>query len=429
MIFQINAHPILGAPARLTRSTQVRRILTTLMVAFSLWLGYRTIETVSKCQALDDGRRWLDPWQVPARRAPVLLRAAAANARNQTDVSVSLLLDIVRTRPASESARHAYELLSRTYLRTGQYRRLLANLDQWARYFPNDEDLRKEKVDIEQFRGLPDQITGRRGRATLSHGESNDFSAPLSINGLPATYLLDTGAWLSVMTESEARRLGMTIRAGTGVLSETSGRGVNIRTAVAKDLTLGGTMFHDVSFAILPDVEPWRSMPAGRGGIIGIPILLHVNCIRWTKRTWEFGCVAKRRAESTANLVFYENKMLVAATVSDTRVFLTFDTGAETTDLNAIFARQFRRQVERAGTKDMTSVAGAGGTTLIESLTLPDVTFSIGGSLVTLRPAHVTLQENPALGGRCCVGNIGLDLLLRTGDVVIDFRTMSVRLR
>jgi hypothetical protein len=59
----------------------------------------------------------------------------------------------------------------------------------------------------------------------------------------------------------------------------------------------------------------------------------------------------------------------------------------------------------------------------------PDVTFGIGGALVALRPAHVTMQQNPAMGGRCCVGNIGLDLLLQTGEVAIDFSTMTLRLR
>jgi hypothetical protein len=244
MIFRMDAHPTSGAPSRLARSTRARKIVTTLLVACSLWVGCRTGEMVSNCQALDDGRQWLDPRKVPTRKAPVLLRAAAANARNQTTVSERLLLDIVGTEPASESARHAYELLSRI-----------------------------------------------------------------------------------------------------------------------------------------------------------------------------------------ANLVFYENKMLLAVTILDTRAFLALDTGAETTDLNANFARQFKRQTERAGTKGRTSVAGAGGTAVIESLTLPEVTFSIGGSLVALRPAHVTLQENPALGGRCCVGNIGLDLLLQTGAVTIDFRTMTVSLR
>jgi hypothetical protein len=90
--------------------------------------------------------------------------------------------------------------------------------------------------------------------------------------------------------------------------------------------------------------------------------------------------MADGTASGIANLVFLENKALVAATVLDERVFLTFDTGAETTDLNASFARQFTKQVERLGTNDTTSVTGAGGTAVIRSRTLPDVTLAIGGS-------------------------------------------------
>jgi hypothetical protein len=246
------AHPT----AKLGRSARVRKTATTLLVALSPLLGCRTGEIVSDSQALDDGRRWLDPRTIPAPTAPVLLRAAAANARNQTAVSERLLLDVVQKQPASESARRAYELLSRIYLRSGQYRRLIANLDEWAGHFPNGDDVRKEKADVEQFRRLPDQINGGRRGATVPH-----------------------------------------------------------------------------------------------------------------------------------------------------------------------------TQVERVATKDTTSVTGAGGTAVIGSLTLPEVTFGIVGALVALRPAHVTMQEKPALGGRCCVGNIGLDLLLQTGEVAIDFSTMTLRLR
>lgn len=74
-------------------------------------------------------------------------------------------------------------------------------------------------------------------------------------------------------------------------------------------------------------------------------------------------------------------------------------------------------------------MSGLGGTAEIESITLPKLDFRIGGTPVTLRPAHVTMQDNPALGGRCCIGNIGLDLLLRTGTVTIDFSRMTLSLR
>ena len=387
-------------------------------------------QTVPETQALDDGRQWLDPRALPGPTAPVLIRAAAASARNQGAVSESLLLSIVQSQPGSDSARQAYELLSRVYLRTGRYRQLTANLDQWARAFPDDPHLLSEKADVEQFRGLPDQINGPTKASKLRHGPSNDFSAPVVINGKQATYLLDTGAWLSVMTLDEAKRLGLTIREGTGELSEPSGKGLTIRTAVANKVVIGSTTFHDVSFAILPDVEPWRSMPPGRGGIIGIPILLHLGCIRWIKGgTWELGCDVPKRGSDAANLVFYENHLLVASTFANRQVFMKFDTGAQTTDLNANFAREFAKEIQHIGTKNTMPVSGVGGTAMIESITLPKLEFRIRGTPVTLRPAHVTMQNNPALGGHCCIGNMGRDLLLRTGRVTIDFTRMRLSLR
>lgn len=392
--------------------------------------GFTAEQNVPETQALDDGRQWLDSRALPAPTAPALVRAAAASARNQAAVSESLLLSIVQSQPASDSARRAYELLSRIYLRSGRYRSLIANLDQWARAFPDDPHLLSEKADVEQFRGLPDQINGPRKVSKLRHGAFNDFSAPVLIDGLSATYLLDTGAWLSVMTATEAKRLGMTIREGTGVLSESSGKGVAIRTAVAHEVVMGSTTFRDVSFAILPDVEPWRSMPPGHGGIIGVPILLHLGCMRWIKGgTWEFGCNVTKNDSDTPNLVFYGNHLLVASMIANRQVFMTLDTGAETTDLNANFARQFAVEIQHIGARNTTRVSGVGGTADIESITVPKLDFRIGGTPVTLRPAQVTMQDNPALGGRCCIGNIGLDLLLRTGTVTIDFSRMTLRLR
>src|ERR1044072_1137919 len=392
--------------------------------------GFCAAQSVPETQALDDGRQWLASRELPAPTAPALIRAAAASARNQTAVSESLLLRIVQSQPESHSAPRAYELLSRIYLRSGRYGRLIANIDQWARAFPDDPHLLSERADVEQFRGLPDQINGPHKPSRLRHGASNDFTAPLRINGKRATYLLDTGAWMSVMTVAEAKRLGLTIREGTSVLNEPSGKGVAVRTAVAREVVIGSTTFHDVSFAILPAVEPWRLMVSGRGGIIGIPILLHLGCLRWIKGgTWELGCSVNKSGPNTANLVFYGNHLLLASKVANRQIFMTLDTGAETTDLNTNFARQFAKEIEQIGRSDKTSVSGVGGTAVIESITVPKLGFLIDATPVTLRPAHVTIQDNAALGGRCCVGNVGLDLLLRTGRVTIDFSQMKLSLR
>ena len=77
--------------------------------------------------------------------------------------------------------------------------------------------------------------------------------------------------------------------------------------------------------------------------------------------------------------------------------------------------------------------SGGGKTTLlrvIAGLEAPDTgVVDIAGTDVALRRAHVTMQDNPALGGRCCVGNVGLDLLLHTGTLTIDFSKMTLELR
>lgn len=291
-------------------------------------------------------------------------------------------------------------------------------------------NVRKERADVEQFRGLPDQINGATERITSTHGDAHDFAAPVRIDGTPANYLLDTGAWMSVMTEAEAKRSHLTIRDGDGMLAETSGKGVRIRTAIVKELVVGSRRFRDVSFAILPDVEPWRSMPPGRGGILGVPILLALECIRWSRAgTWEFGCSGNAASAQPPNMVFFENHLLLAADVHGSRQFLALDTGAETTDLNANFARTFADDVQRNGVKGTTSVAGVGGVTQIASVALPEVIFEIAGMPAALRPAPVSLQDNPAMGGRCCVGNIGLDVLIQKGTLTIDFTSMTLRLR
>ncbi|HYW74145.1 MAG TPA: retroviral-like aspartic protease family protein [Pyrinomonadaceae bacterium] len=404
----------------------MRRYLLFLIAIFASWLS-TAAQSSTQTPALDDGRQWLSTQTIPAAAAPAIVRAAAANARNQPDRE-DLLLRIIRSQPSSDEARQAHKLLSRIYLREGQYRRLLQNFDRWAQASPDDPALAEEKSDDEQLRGLPDQINGAMRVSRLRHGPENDFAVPISINGKPANYLADTGAWISVMSVAEARRLNLQVRDSTGVLSEPSGKGVTFKTAVARDLVVGSTVFHDVSFAILPDVEPWRSMPVGRAGIIGVPILLHLGCIEWTKGgDWTLGCTSGKN-NSAANMVFYKNRILLASSVNGQQVFLTVDTGAETTDLNSNFARQFAGAIKQFGVKDKTSVTGAGGTTVIESISLP-VDFRIGAVVTRLRPAHVTMQENPALGGDCCVGNIGLDLMAQTGALSINFQRMTLRLR
>jgi hypothetical protein len=131
---------------------------------------------------------------------------------------------------------------------------------------------------------------------------------------------------------------------------------------------------------------------------------------------------------TSRNVVFSENRLLLATSVSGTRAFGILDTGAVDTDLNENFSTQFPSVIQN-GTRQDHDITGLGGTVSIASLTVPEVLFQIGATRAALRPAHVTLQRTVAIGGTCCIGNIGRDLLAQTGEFTLDLSGMVLRLQ
>jgi gag-polyprotein putative aspartyl protease len=122
-------------------------------------------------------------------------------------------------------------------------------------------------------------------------------------------FLVDTGALHSVLTDREAKKLGLTIGNDIGVLTGASGDTLNFRTAVAKFVTVGATSFRDVSFAVLEPTGPRRD---AEGGVVGMPMLLGVGSIRWSKDgTAELGRSIPHVKQDQPNLVFDRGRLLL----------------------------------------------------------------------------------------------------------------------
>jgi predicted aspartyl protease len=391
-------------------------------VALALpWLSVVAIAQSASPPESDDGRQWLNP-RSPA--SSPLAAASRANALNQNDAAEKLLRQIIRRSPRTPEASEAHKLLSRIYIRTGRYKRAADNLDEWRRKFPTSADAEAERQDVDQFRGLPDQINGPRRPAVLKH--EGDFSAPLTVNGKECTFLMDTGAWVSIITQLAAERLGLEFHGGGAVIGDSSGKGFAARTAVAKELVLGNMRFKNVSFMVVPDQEPFTSFPVDQRGILGVPIHFAVGTWQWSKSgTIRLGEKIPPGG-SQPNLIFFRNKTLVSAEIAGRSVFFTLDSGAVNTDLNSNFVGSFGDLVANAQ-KTTREVTGIGGTSTFEAYILSELKLSVAGHLLTLRPAEVTVQGLGAIGGECCVGNFGDDLLTQAEGFSLDFDNMSLR--
>jgi predicted aspartyl protease len=369
--------------------------------------------------------RWFELRMIVTERSPALIQGAIAAAFNHRPQAERLLRAVIRSQPSSEAADDAYGLLCRMYLNLGLYARFASTYREWGKAFPGSAKYRERRNSFEMFEGRPDQIDGKTRSVTVKH-ERDSFTIPVTINGKTDDFLLDTGALHSVMTDREARKLGLTVGDNIRSMTSASGLSTRFRTAIAPQVTVGATSFQNVSFAVMEPVGP---MAEAEGGIVGLPLFVGLGAIRWSNDgTADLGTIRGTATASEPNLAF-DRGLLLRAEALGQAVVLALDTGAGTTDLNENFATQFGSVAER-GKRTTQDITGVGGTRTFDALELPEVAFTIGSKQVFLRPATITLQRVVQIGGECCVGNAGRDLLLQqSSSVTIDLTMMTLRLQ
>jgi predicted aspartyl protease len=355
------------------------------------------------------------------------LRGAVAAAFNEPARAEALLREVLRSQPRSSAADDAYALLSQVFIRSGQYGRFLATYGEWAAAFPASAGVQRERENLEKFSGRPDQMNDPVRRSVVRHDNDGYLTLPTSIKGQAGDFILDTGAWQSAITEQLAKKLGLAVRDAQARLTDASGTQTTFRTAVVDEVMVAGTRFRNVSFAVLAGAGPFADAEIG---IIGMPILLALGHFQWSvDGTAEVGGLSLGASVTAPNLMFDRHRLLLNADVLGKSVWATFDTGANTTELNANFADLFPQAIASSGKKTTSEITGIAGTQRFEAVELPEITFRIDATELIVRPAHVTLQRIPIMGGECCIGNAGHDLLKQGRGFTIDLSRMELALR
>ncbi|MGI8961942.1 MAG: aspartyl protease family protein [Bryobacteraceae bacterium] len=385
-------------------------------------------QVISDLKTLYDTHQWkqLDHRLQNTKGVPLYRGAIGVTFNQDLQRSERLLLSVIKSSPHSSEAYEAYEWLSHLYFYRGQYRSLVYIMERRWAAFPEKQEKSQEQTVIYGLRGLPNQTLESTRPSQVTH-EPGSIFIPLSIDGDSATYFFDTGAWISCMSESEAKRLRLSVRNSSGRLGQSAGSQVGFRTAVAHDVVVGNTHLKDVSFAVFPDnQEPWSDLPPRHRGIIGMPILIEIQTLGWEDPgTIELAKQSRPFNIQTSNLSFDNDHLVVTATVQNQKINATVDTGATRTDLYKPFAEKFESLLNRYGKKDATEVHGVGHAEKFDSVTLPELRIRVGGSDTVLSPAHVILKS---IGANCCVGNFGMDLFKQGRAMKIDFGAMTLQL-
>lgn len=276
-----------------------------------------------------------------------------------------------------------------------------APAQQVASYRPQAEPVHLDKV------GLP--------RATVTVG------------GVEQEVVLDTGANLSVVSLSTARRLGLRLQQGQASVGSASRAAVATRLGMADTLRFAGLTLHNVAFLVLDDDQLVMPVPGGYriDAILGFPVLRELQRFRITAA----GRLEPSLSEAAApdgkpgNLRMVGNDLFVQAEVGGWPVAMHLDSGGARSSLSASFAHRHAGLLKGLQQR-REHLAGAGGAVERNVLTWPRARVRVDGRETVLTELAVELADGT--GGSPSL--LGEDVLNAFEWWSVDFGQMRLEL-
>lgn len=382
-------------------------------------------------KSLYDAHRWFELRDAVAKGgAADFYEGAVACAFNRLGRCEKKLGAVIHSRPHSDEAYEAHDLLSNAYLRQGKYREALAQVDAILALRPSQADAQNVRPMLAALSQSPDQEVAHRSSATWQlHG-----GLPVSIHGVPATFWFDTGAEVSILSELEAKRFGLRVQPVSTKIGVSTGETIALRVAVADQVSVGSFRLRNVAFLVFPDDQPPFSegMPLGSRGLVGLPVLMAFRRFGGTgwgdNMKFEIGSKLSSPQAPHADMCFEGKNPVTQLQFENRSLMFSVDTGATNTDLNPAFAQAFPELIRTAEKTSSYKMEGVGSVRYLDAAILPSVPFSIGGFPVVLHHADVLLEQSVA-GYKMFYGNLGNDLLKQARHVTFDFKAMTLTLQ
>ena len=376
---------------------------------FSLW-------QLAESRLLFDLRR-------AARQAPDLFYSGIVAARfGHEDQGIEQLRRFLQTHPDPERERRAHEELAEALVRTGRFGDAVSEYREVLRLTQAGDSDRGEIEDelstCQALHDVPPQSVEFGNSAPVRTKFAGFFSIRLSVNGKPAQWAIDTGANLSAVTDSDARKLGLAIQEGSTYASGSTGKKSPVRTAVAQVVEFGGARFRNVAFAVIPD----KGLPRGAPhGFVGLPVLRGLGRVNISVKGGLQFPPSAPIPPGEPNL-FFEQLTSVELRHGGQSLQMAVDSGANQTSLYASFHAALSAEETSGIRKKKVGSTGLGETITETAETIPRLTIQMPGREVVV--TQVPFRDHRPADFQFEDGVIGLDVL--GGGFELDFRSMQL---
>jgi len=355
-----------------------------------------------------------------------LFYRALVSARFGDDaVAVEQLLHFLDTRQDREMQRKAHEELASVHVRTSRFgdaaSEYAAALQLMFAGDAGRRDLEEKRVFCESLRDTPPQTVEFGKDVPVKARLLDAWIVPVNVNGKTAEWIFDTGANFSVVTESEAARIGLSIHDSSGIAIGSTGKRNSVRVAVAQDMHFGAAHLRNVAFAVIADNTLPRQAPRG---ILGFPVIRALGHVTISPKGVIRIDPGSTIPSGGPNLFFEGLTPIVQVRHGSYALQMVLDTGAGDSALYPAFRTALSPEENaRLRKKDLRST-GVGETVVGAVDIAPKVRLELPGKAVDL--INISLRSQQPHEFRFEDGRIGMDAL--AGGFTLDFRAMQLRL-
>ena len=402
-----------------------------------LWCSGLAAADIGQLQQLADKNRFFElrrDLQQPGWNAAETLyyRAVIASRFGHETEGIELLQRVLATNPSPATARKTREEMASAFARLGRYKDAAQAWGEALLLTPGNDPERdgndNTRVLMAALSEVAPEAADFGGDAPIQANRNRlgSWNAPVRVNGVNGQWIFDTGANISTLTETEAKRMGLAIRETKAYVNGSTQKRNALQLAVASDVQLGAAHIHNVVFLVLAD----RALYVGPvhyqiSGILGLPDLRALRRVEISSAGLLRVDPREPASQGTPNLFFDGASPIVEVDHDRHRLQMFLDTGANATVLYPSFRDACGRdEILKLRTK-REKLAGAGGVIERKTEVVPMLGIEVLGKPIRLRKLSL-LPEAPPGNGRYRDGTMGMDALWR--GFRLDFDAMRLEI-
>lgn len=362
-----------------------------------LWCSTLFAGDAGKLQSLTDKHRFFDlrreleqPGSNPAET--LFYRADIASRFGHETEGIERFRQFLAANPSPDQARAAHEEIAAAFTRLCRYADAVHAWDEALDLTPAKH---ADRQGNENSRALMSALSDvppesvdlvDSGPIQATRNPLGSWNVPVQVNGSAGQWIFDTGANFSTLSESEAKRMRLTIRQTKTYVNGSTGKRNALQLAVASDLQIGAAHVHNVIFLVIADpslyIPPLHYQIAG---ILGLPVLRALGRVAISNTGAAVIRPAEAATQTAPNLFFDGADPILDADHNQHHLQMFLDTGA---NASVLYRDAFDAIGREKGLKLQTKrehVAGAGKVIKRKMEFLPTFEIELTGKPLTCR--------------------------------------------